>query len=238
MRTASIASRWAALFALSLVVAANANAQTPNDQDNYYGDRLKISVNVRGTLRDEQTVACIPGGTSMQVVGQDETHLFVKLEAAKNGAPKDCDNNTALSLTSAYQLALTDLKRSGLARTGVTYGALVVPFKYHTSGDREYTGSASVGGYAGYRFETLRNLGFTATPIGFMGAANISLPSGSGNGTDNVMGFSYGVGLVATFKGSFQTGVVVGWDRVGNNANYKYNGKPWVALEIGYAFLQ
>lgn len=224
-----------ALVALS--ICAPAIAQIANDQENFYGDRLRPSVDVKAKLRNEQTDACIPGGTHMTVVGQNDTNLYVKLELSKE--TKECDGVKVLSTMAAYQITKTDLRESGTSRTGITYGALVVPFKYQTTGAKDFTGSASVGGYAGYRFESLRSIGVTATPIAFMGASNVSVPSSATASTSaNVMGFSYGLGLIGTFKGSFQTGLVVGWDRVGKSAGYQYNGKPWIALEIGYAFLQ
>jgi hypothetical protein len=225
-----------ALLALSPLFTADANAQLANDTDNFYGDSLRPSVNIQAKLKIEQTDVCIPGGTRLMVIGQSALSLFVKVKLGDNR--KECDGVNELSERVAYEVTKSDVRESGTTRTGITYGALVVPFKYQTSGAKDFVGSAAVGGYAGYRFEDLRKLGITATPIAFMGASNISVPAGSTSTSENVMGFSYGVGLIGTFKGSFQTGIVIGWDRVGKNIGYQYNGKPWIALEIGYAFLQ
>jgi hypothetical protein len=225
-----------ALAVFTATIASTAQAQLNNDQENFYGDRLRLSVDAKARLTEGSTEVCIPGGTSMVVVGQKDGALFVKLEVEPN--KKGCNDTGTLSPTSSYTITREAIDRSGTTRTGITYGTLMIPFKYHTTGAKDFTGSATVGGYSGYRVEWLRRIGVTATPIAFMGASNISVAAPGGTGTDNVMGFSYGIGLIGTFKGSFQTGVVLGWDRVGKSAGYQYNGKPWIALEIGYAFLQ
>jgi hypothetical protein len=139
----------------------------------------------------------------------------------------------------------TQLSDTPPDRFGLTYGVLTVPFKYHVTGAKAFTGSASVGPYAGYRTDN-EGLGYGLSFIGFLGASNIAVPqnsNGSGstastNSTQNLFGVSYGLGVVATLKTNFQLGLVVGADRVNANANYEYNGKPWVAAELGYAFLQ
>jgi hypothetical protein len=83
-------------------------------------------------------------------------------------------------------------------------------------------------------------LGVGITPILFVGASNISVPSTGSNGqssSQNLFGVSYGTGLVWSLKHSFQIGLVGGADRVSSTAKYQYNSKPWVALEIGFSFL-
>jgi hypothetical protein len=229
-----------ALSAVVSILAASygpcAMAQIPNDQDNYYGDKLRTAVNVPATEREGGKPVCIPGRTALTVIGQDDKQFYVKVNGDK--AVKGCDDNTTLSPNIAYVITKDDLNRSGVARTGLTYGALVVPFKYQMSGGHDFTGSASVGGYAGYRMEWLHELGVTATPIAFMGASNVSVPDNAGGTSQNVMGFTYGLGLIGTFKGAFQSGVVLGWDRVGKSVGYQYNNRPWLAIEIGYSFLQ
>ncbi len=224
----------------------------PNDLSNYIGDRIRFAVNTNVTLKgDKNNTICVPALTRMSVIGKDsEGNLLVKiggphlmqslLRLGKEQKVLSCDT-PAKEIDShvAYVVSRADLEQSGLARTGATYGALVVPFKWHMQGNRDFTGSSTLGAYLGYRFETANAIGFTLTPIGFMGASNISVPNPNGSGTDqNLSGFALGTGLIGTFKGSFQVGVVVGWDHVSRNAGYQYNGKPWLAMEIGFPFLQ
>jgi hypothetical protein len=113
-----------------------------------------------------------------------------------------------------------------------------LPFKYHLSGNRDITGATTVGPYLGYH-ATTSTLGGLAV-VGFGGASDISVTQ-QVNGqstTQSLYGFSYGAGVIATVKGSFQLGAVIGVDHVNKSANYQYNDKPWLAVELGYAFLQ
>jgi hypothetical protein len=209
-----------------------------NDATNYVGDRIRFAVKVDAKLRKApQTVLCIPPLTRMSVIGKDDSskNLIVKIA----DGTKACDGS-AIDTGEAYLITLDTLAQSGLARTGATYGALVVPFKYHLTGNKDFTGSSTLGAYLGYRFETANAIGYTLTPVAFMGGSTVSVPTSSGGEIkdQNFAGFAYGVGLIGTFKGSFQAGVVLGWDRVSKSAGYQYNGKPWVAVEIGFSFMQ
>jgi hypothetical protein len=120
-------------------------------------------------------------------------------------------------------------------RFGLTYGALMVPYKYYIGGDHEFSGAATVGGYLGYREAST---GYDLRLVGFLGASSISVPQQADGqeGTKNLAGISYGLGVLGTVKDSFQLGLVLGWDRVGRSANFANNGKPWVAVSLGYAF--
>jgi hypothetical protein len=209
-----------------------------NDAQNYIGDRIRFAVQVTATRKSDSQKVCIPPLTRMSVLGKTEdgtNNLIVKIT---DGA-KDCDKKD-IRTAEAHLISIRDLTESGLARTGSTFGALVVPFKWHLQGNKDISASATIGAYLGYRFETANAIGYTLTPIAFLGASNISVPTTS-NGEvkdQNLFGFSFGGGLVGTFKGSFQAGVVLGWDHVSKSAGYQYNGKPWLAFEIGFSFLQ
>jgi hypothetical protein len=151
---------------------------------------------------------------------------------AQNGASSDSVNVT-------LRISKDALERSPPNRYGLTYGAIAVPFKYHLTGAKELTGSATVGPYLGYRTDR-GGLGYGVSFIGFLGASNIAVTTtqnGQSN-SSNLAGFSYGVGAIGSVKGNFQLGGVLGFDRVSANAGYQYNGKPWIALELGYSFLQ
>ena len=229
----------ASALCITTLLAQSLLAQGINDQDNFLGDRIRFIVNVKAWQREKpKEELCIPARAQMTVLGIDEKgdKLIIKLL----DETKDCNNGLILAPNVAYLIEQGELTRSGAARTGSTYGVLVVPFKYQTTGNKDFTGSATMGGYLGYRYETTHLIGFTLSPIVFLGASNISVPAGTNGQTSSqqLAGFTYGLGLISTFKGAFQAGLVVGWDRVGKSAGYEYNGKPWLAIEIGYAFLQ
>lgn len=219
--------------------AKTAQQQTPNDKDKQKltqiaTEETEKALKAFNNIEEGRSLIPIPAYTNMVVIGQDENHLMVKLESPKRG---HLDNS--LKDDVSYSIRKEKVYNSGLERTGTTYGALVVPYKYQLTGNKDLTGASSIGAYMGYRVESidLLGIGFSLTPIAFGGASSISVHEASGTDS-NVLGVSYGFGLITTLKHEFQVGAVIGWDHVGTSYNYQYNGKPWVALEIGYAFLQ
>lgn len=124
-------------------------------------------------------------------------------------------------------------------RFGLSYGGLLVPFKYHFTGSQQFNTNTTIAPYLGYRLDR-ESLGRSIEFIAFVGAAPISVSGNSNGQTTNqtLAGFSYGGGIIGKLKDAFQWGVVVGVDRVSGGATYEDNGKPWVALELGYSFSQ
>jgi len=135
---------------------------------------------------------------------------------------------------------------------GVVSGVLAVPFKYHLS-DHAVTAGSTIGGYVGYRTSVAN--AFSVTPVVAGGLALIStatatIPASSSTttttqstqttSTQTSAGASIATGFIgsvtsAASKGA-QFGVLVGVDWLGKKANYAYEGKPWIAFEIGYNF--
>jgi hypothetical protein len=124
------------------------------------------------------------------------------------------------------------------SRIGLSYGTLLVPYKYHLEGSKNFTGNATVGGYIGYR-HYLDLIGLEMQYVCFLGAAPISVDITDANGetsSQTLFGVSYGVGILGKVKNSFNIGAVFGADKVNDSTNYISNGKPWIAVEIGYSF--
>lgn len=121
--------------------------------------------------------------------------------------------------------------------TSIQWGALVVPYKFQLSGDRDLKGGATIGAYVGVPF-AFDALGVSLVPIAFFGAGNTSVRQVvNGEETDNnLFALSYGAGLTFEIDQSFQMGAVVGFDHVNDDAGYEYNDQPWVALQIGFKF--
>jgi hypothetical protein len=133
-----------------------------------------------------------------------------------------------------YEVDITELSGYGRHQFGWTYGALIVPYKFHTS-DKSFASNATVAGFAGY------NLGYNAiqfTPVLSAGISTVSVSSTNDKNetvTDNKASASAAVGVVFTFTrtGRFQAGILTGWDWAGENSGYNYNGKPWIAISFG-----
>jgi len=135
-----------------------------------------------------------------------------------------------------FYVATGDLEKLH-SRQGWDYGALAVPFKIQLTGKHALTSSASLGLYAGYRFDFGP---LEAKPVIFAAASYVPT-SGTAGGTttsQTVAGFSYGAGLLFEIKNGLQAGVVLGFDHVDSAQPYAYNDKPWLSFQIGYSFAQ
>jgi hypothetical protein len=253
-----------ALLLLACCAGAQAFADTEpakpilNDLTNYQGDRIlfedDLLVSVQATDGTRKGWLCLPRRTRLKgeyaySVDKEVGTLFrIPKKFSANAAcdptrlPTKKPDGDEIRLGIVAEGTLIRVTHDQLVqfppdRYGLAYGVLAVPFKYHFTGNKAFTGSGTVGPYLGYR--TTRDW-FSLQYIGFIAASNIPVAQ-TVNGkqtTQNIAGLSYGGGVVATIKGSFQVGAVLGWDRVATDANYQYNGKAWLAVELGYSFLQ
>lgn len=226
-----------AALTLMLLMGSYANAQ--NDKNNYDGDRLTFSVNVKAKFGNHST--CIPKGTELRgFPPTTDGSLNVRVEKLNKDAPA-CGGDTNVNATENIVLNIPkeEIDKTPPNRFGLCYGALVVPYKYHFTGSKDFNGNSSVGPYMGYRFDK-ESFGVSAEFVGFIGVSNISVTQSVNgqNTTQSLAGFSYGLGIIGNVKNSFQLGVVFGADRVSGSANYKDNGKIWGAIELGYSFAQ
>ncbi|MFZ6723371.1 hypothetical protein [Undibacterium sp. Ji49W] len=226
-----------------------------NDASNYMGDRIKsgytrsaYKVDMTSNSKDA-ALACVPQFFTLRGIGK----INVKLNQAKdsqlesafvvtNDTPTDNDTSLCKDKSKIVKLGEVvvfpspDLVTLPPDRYGLTYGTLMVPYKYHV-GSKNFSGGTSVGGYMGYRQEK-SGLGLGLQFVGFVGAGQIPVTQ-SVNGQDktqNLTGLSYGLGIIGTVKDKFHMGFILGADRVNTDAGYKDNGKPWIAIELGYAF--
>lgn len=218
----------------------------PNDSDNYQGDRISFEFDLHGLDTDPPDPAgkktCVGAGMSLRVVGQSADKLIVVIigDPAKYPCKIDPTKEAPPVKQQKYVVTKTDIKTTPPNRFGMSFGVLAIPFKYQLTGDHNNSGSATLGGYIGRRFDKSSTLGFSIEPILFAGASNVSVPQTTGGQTSSqdVAGISLGIGLVGTIKGNFQAGVVLGWDHVSKSSQYQYNNKPWLALEVGFTFLK
>jgi len=251
---------------LCLSARAQADAAKPsepvvvsNDKTNYRSDRVKytfpISVSRVDTSQKSlpQVDACAPAFTTLQGVGSlligNETKqaFVVTSKDTPAGGKKVEAGQIVMGCTGPTTLVSKDdvvvipdalLVSSPPDRYGLTYGTLMVPFKYHFRGDKDFSGGTSVGGYLGFRQDKSGVTGLAVQYVAFLGAATIEVPQtvDGATTTQNMTGVSYGLGLLGTVKDSFHMGLILGADRVNANAGYKDNGKAWLAVSLGFAF--
>ena len=117
---------------------------------------------------------------------------------------------------------------------GWTYGVLTAPYKFQFS-DRSFGSSATVGPYIGRVLEWSNSSAKWVLSAGLTSVPIATTQVGS-TATTNRAALSFSTGLLWTLNKEFELGFLVGSDVVGPNSQYQYNGKPWLALDIGYKF--
>lgn len=225
-----------------------------SDQSNYMSDKVTFQFDMSVKRIDMSvdprviTIACAPAGTRFRGIGEamvDKNQTPSPVFRAYN-VPNP--STTLISGRCAggvnlvkegdiVLIAPADLKMLPPDRYGLTYGTLLVPYKYHFSGS-DFGSGASVGGYLGYRWDRSGVIGIALHPVVFVGAATIPVSQVT-NGqvkTENMAGISYGIGLLGSVKDEFQLGIIIGSDRVNKSADYRYNGKAWLAISLGFEF--
>ena len=152
------------------------------------------------------------------------------------GQVADCSGGTqGVKLNTKYFINTGVLDTYGTGRRGITYGALTIPYKWHGNDhsiDAAPTIGAFVGGY-------IANPGVAIALVFSGGIGTVPVPTTKDGqpATDLKTSVSIAAGPVVTLtRGQrFQLGLLVGTDWVGAaaRADYKYNGKLWVALSLG-----
>lgn len=131
----------------------------------------------------------------------------------------------AAVLLSLSPFALAGEQIAKPVQYGFVAGVLTIPFKFHLN-DKSMTGGSTLGGYVGWKSSWA---GLTLTPIV---SAGMAMPTGNyGPGLTVASGF---IGSVA--NSGIDWGIVLGVDWFSTAAHYPYEGKPWLAVEIGYKF--
>ncbi|MHC4457427.1 MAG: hypothetical protein ACYS0I_10105 [Planctomycetota bacterium] len=120
-----------------------------------------------------------------------------------------------------------------LLGTGPVSGPLIVPFKFRLEDD-SITGEATLGYYAGYRFETLIPRTDFRVPISPFAAGGISQVSVTINGeSDTKSAFTWAVGILIQNWANVNIGIVYGEDRTGDK-DWEHEGEGWFSFMIGW----
>jgi hypothetical protein len=225
----------------------------PGDKTKYLSDKIKFQFANR-VLRVDMTAAnrvataaCAPAFTTFRGIGsllvdskEQPAFIVTAVPSPTADGKKDrcADASARLAVDDIVVIPYPEITSTPPDRYGLTYGTLLVPFKYHLRGDKDFTGGTSLGGYVGFRQDKSGLTGLAAQYVVFLGAASVAVPQtvGGNTVTQNMAGVSYGVGILGTVKDNFHLGVVLGADRVNASAGYKDNGKAWLAVSLGFAF--
>ena len=210
-------------------------ASTPSIQ----GTEIHLYDVTYGFTAADGTAACAPSGTEVYVVLDDGSGSVMvsinRVDGYKNSVLKvGCP--TPVVVSNLYKIAKLALLGGKYASQSFVSGILAVPFKWHLS-DKSVTMGSTLGGYVGYQTTVFNAITFTPIVGGGLALISQNPPGGSGNATYS--GVSLATGLIGTIgPGStgVQWGIITGMDWLGHSAQYPYEGKPWLALEVGFNF--
>jgi hypothetical protein len=149
-----------------------------------------------------------------------------------------CKGNKPVTNDVTYKFDKNVLDKIDVSRFGTTYGALVVPFKFHFS-DHTLDASSAVLGYFGYEGWIT---GASSSVYIAAGLSSVNIPSsggtsGSASNTAKAaltagVGVNWTFGTTSLWKGGF----IVGWDWAGKSSGYQYEHRPWLAVSLGLGF--
>ncbi len=160
--------------------------------------------------------------------------ISIKKDGVEQSVAK---NESVVDLSKTYDVLKSEMLATPGRRVGINYGPIIIPYKFHFS-DHSLTGTPTLGAYAGYTYSTpgksvsLILSGGLAT---INGDAQKDSDGKAENDTSTKTGLTGATGVVFTLdKGKrFQLGILVGADWLGDDSNYKYNKKPWMAISFG-----
>jgi hypothetical protein len=144
------------------------------------------------------------------------------------------ENDALVKPDISYKINAAHLQNCAAKSRGLDYGLLVIPYKLHLN-DHSLSGESSVGGYAGMQLNT------PGVALSLVLSAGIGVVPTTTTETDGTVktghaaSFTGAGGLIFTFSriSMFQVGLIAGVDLTGKGSQYKYDGKPWIAVSFG-----
>ncbi|MGR6807131.1 hypothetical protein ACU6VI_12665 [Sphaerotilus natans] len=212
----------------------------PSDGKKYDGDKLQLLVKTCGFEEIETAApaqgACAPKGSEIIVNSDGGAYLFV---AFKEIGTDPCTPECTVKPGIQYRIARTKLQQYYAKRSGVVFGALVVPFKFRLGSKHELVSSATVAPYVGWAKQSGWG-GLTYTPVFSAGLGMVPVTDATSNSTVTKAAWSIAGGFLLTSSKNeqFTAGLLFGKDFL--NAVDRKNDpsveKPWASLFAGYSF--
>lgn len=162
------------------------------------------------------------------------------LQAALAACPNDTPSSERVNNYTMYTIDKKILDDFAFKRTGIAFGALIVPFKFRLGNAKALVSSTTLAPYVGFRTPLFQSLGLTFTPVVSAGLGLVPVANPSGKGTDSKTAFSTAMGWILTSDkdDKFSVGALVGRDFLGKadrEADSAVN-KLWISLYIGLGF--
>jgi hypothetical protein len=241
----------AALCAVS-VSHANETVNYAGDDDSWAGDTLRLKVGVPGftvvrkDLPENSTATpvkhCAPAGSRAHVYEEKEGELLVQFDVVPEGASATaatlaCPPELRARTDVSYSMRKSDLAAYRVMRTGLSFGALVIPFKYRLGDEKELVSSPAIAPFVGFRTAWLQSLGITFTPVAAAGLSLVPVPTADGKETENKAAYTVALGFrVSSSKNQkFTAGLLYGRDFLSTRetAGQPKLKKPWLSIYLG-----
>lgn len=121
----------------------------------------------------------------------------------------------------------------------VTFGGLVVPFKFRLGGDNAITSSSTVAPYVGFTSRHLQFFGVSLNPVITGGVGFVPIVNPATGQSETKSAFSFGAGFVMTSSKNeqFSAGLLFGRDVLSKSdrALDPNADKPWLSFYLGVA---
>lgn len=227
--------------------AQDLKAAYPSDNDRFDGDKLTLRTRLGGFVEvgngTPGTGRCAPSGSELKVIREDANDLVVRFTRVGKGQG-ECGSAQGAVVEEfvAYRIEKRRLAADAdFRRTGVSFGALIVPFKFRT-GDKEIVSSATVAPYLGWRTGWFSSYGVSFTPLFSAGLGLVPVNDPASGRTETRAAFSAATGIVmgSTKNEAFQAGFLVGRDFLGRTDAALDPGskKVWLSFYVGYTLSQ
>lgn len=211
------------------------------------GDHLRLTTDVYGFVPVstapgvDRAPRCAGKGSTYSIVTKTETHTVVRFHDTDTPASIDtCGKDSVKPVVgSLYEIANDSYAKVQVKTTGISYGALVVPFKFRLGGDKKLISSSTIAPYMGVRWGGFQGWGYELVPVLSAGLGLVPIVDEASKSTETKTAFSAAGGFtVTTIKDSkFSAGILFGRDYLSakDRAIDPQVDKPWVSLWLGVA---
>jgi hypothetical protein len=235
------------MLALCLASPAAAEASLPGDNASLVGDRMTFRATARGfklvapvDTATGGTDHCARAGSVALVTSATKSQLFMRfadLGEKSEAATQSCPDAVQVRLGEQYKVEREPLLRIDHARTGLSFGGLVIPFKYRMGDDKELVASPAIAPFVGYRMSFTQRWGFTFKPVAASGLSLVPVPTADGKETENKAAYTVALGfrITSSKNEQFSAGLLYGRDFLSSRdtaTNPKLK-KPWLSIYLG-----
>jgi len=220
----------------------------PSDDNRLDGDHLHLRTNARGFVPiggSDKDAKCAIVGSKLSVRSEaaDGTIVvrFYDLPTVKDDSEeaKDCPKSQQVNTFTSYTIKKTQLLGYDFRRTGVTFGGLVVPFKFRLGGDKGITASSTIAPYVGFRMAFFQGFGLSFTPLISGGLGLVPVTDQNTNTTETKSALSLATGFIMTSNKSerFNAGILIGKDVLSKPDRERDPNvdKAWLSFYLGVA---